>query len=300
MPRFAANLSLMYGEHPFADRFAAAAADGFAGVECQFPYAWPATELARRRADAGVEMVLINMPAGDAAAGERGLGCLPGRQDAFRRAFADQALPYAQALGCPRIHVMAGVAPPGIDRGALRDVFLGNLQWAAALAASASVQVLVEPLNPRDVPGYLLHRQADAHQLVAQVGAANVAVQMDLYHCQIVEGDVSCKLSHYLDATQRPVRVGHLQMASVPARHEPDEGELAYRHLFDLIDSLGWPGWIGAEYRPRAGTREGLGWFAPYRTHPRPPGALTDRRPREVLALTAREALAKGQEKGSP
>jgi hydroxypyruvate isomerase len=264
MPRFAANLSWMYAELPFEERFAAAAADGFAGVECQFPYAWPAAELAARRADAGVEQVLINMPAGDAAAGERGLGCLPGRQDDFRRALAEQALPYAQALGCRRVHVMAGVGPPAAERAALLDVFAANLQWAAAQALSAGMQVLIEPINARDVPGYFLNRQDQAHELAALVGAPNLAVQMDLYHCQIVEGDLSTKLRHYLDPA-RATRVGHLQIAGVPARHEPDEGEVRYSYLFDLIDRLGWTGWVGAEYRPRGATRQGLGWFAPYR-----------------------------------
>ena len=264
MPRFAANLSLLYSEHPFPDRFAAAAADGFAGVECQFPYAWPAAELAARRADAGVAQVLINAPPGDTAAGERGLACLPGRQADFRRGFAEQALPYAQALHCPRVHVMAGIPAPGVDRAASFEVMLDNLQWACAQAASAGVQLLIEPINPRDVPGYFVNRQDEAHQIVASVNAPNLAVQMDLYHCQIVEGDVSARLCRYLDPSH-PTRVGHLQVAGVPARHEPDEGELYYPYLFALLDRLQWPGWVGAEYRPRAATRDGLGWFMPYR-----------------------------------
>ena len=262
MPRFAANLSTMYGENPFPERFAAAAADGFEAVECQFPYAWSAAELAARLADAGLQQVLLNAPPGDMAAGERGLACLPGRQADFRRGFLEQALPYAQALGCPRVHVMAGLMPPGSERAALQDGLVENLAWAAAQAGD--VQLLVEPINGRDMPGYFLNRQDHAHEIVALVGAPNLAVQMDLYHCQIVEGDIATKLRRYLNPAH-PTPVGHLQVAGVPDRHEPDDGELAYPYLFALLDELGWRGWVGAEYRPRAGTRQGLGWFAPWR-----------------------------------
>ncbi len=268
MPRFAANLSTMYGQWPMPERFAAAAADGFEAVECQFPYAWPAAELAARLADAGLTQVLINAPPGDLAGGERGLAAMPGREAEFRRGFAEQALPYALALGCPRIHVMAGVVRGGADPGAMRACFIANLAWAAALARDAGLTLLIEPLNPRDTPGYLLQRQDDAHALVAEVGAPNLAVQMDLYHCQIVEGDLSTRLRLVLDPA-RTTRVGHLQFAGVPGRHEPDVGELNYPWLFALIDELGWDGWVGAEYRPRAGTREGLGWFERWRPGPR-------------------------------
>ena len=264
MPKFAANLSLMYTELPFPARFAAAAADGFGAVECQFPYAWPAAELAARRADAGLAQVLINAPPGDFAAGERGLACLPGREAEFRRAFAASALPYATAMQCPRVHVMAGLVPPGSDRARLPATFVDNLGWAAREAAAAGVQVLIEPINPRDVPGYFLNRQDHGHEILDLVGAPNLAVQMDLYHCQIVEGDVAMKLRHWL-APERRARVGHVQIAGVPERHEPDDGELCYPYLFALLDELGWNGWVGAEYRPRAGTSAGLGWFAPYR-----------------------------------
>jgi hydroxypyruvate isomerase len=254
----------MYGEHPFPERFGAAAADGFLGVECQFPYAWPAAELAVRLREHDLTQVLINAPPGDMAAGERGLSCLPGREADFRRGFVEQALPYAQALGCPRVHVMAGVVPQGGDRAALQATYVENLAWAARQAASAGVQVLIEPLNTRDMPGYFLNRQDHAHEIATLVGAPNLAVQMDLYHCQIVEGDIAAKLRRYLDPAH-PTPVGHLQVASVPDRHEPDEGELAYPWLFELIDQLDWRGWVGAEYRPRAATRDGLAWFQPWR-----------------------------------
>lgn len=257
MPRFAANLSLMYTEWAFPARFEAAAADGFAGVECQFPYATPAPVLAQALADAGLQQVLINAPPGERD--ERGLAALPGRQADFRRAFLEQALPYAQALACPRIHVMAGLIPAGLERAALQPTFTENLAWAAEQAAPLGITLLIEPLNGRDVPGYFLNRQDHAHEIVATVGAPNLAVQMDLYHVQIVEGDLSAKLRRYLDPAH-PTRVGHLQVASVPDRHEPEAGELDFGHLFTLIDTLGWDGWVGAEYQPRAATRDGLGW----------------------------------------
>jgi hydroxypyruvate isomerase len=261
MPRFAANLSMMYTEHDFLDRFGAAARDGFRAVEYLFPYAFEPVELAQRLADHGLAQVLFNAPPGDFDAGERGLACLPGREEAFRRAFVEQALPYAAALRCPRVHVMAGLIPPGRDAASLRETYVDNLAWAARQAASAGVDVLIEPINTRDIPRYFLNRQDHAHEIVAEVGASNLKVQMDLYHCQIVEGDVAMKLRRYLPTG----RVAHLQIAGVPDRHEPDLGELNGPYLFAVLDELGWAGHVGCEYRPRAGTSAGLGWFAPYR-----------------------------------
>jgi hydroxypyruvate isomerase len=254
MPHFSANLSMLYPEHPFRDRIAAAAADGFQAVECQFPYEHDASALRARLTDHGVEMVLINAPPGDGSAGERGLAVLPGGDERFQRSI-DSALAWAQALRCPRIHVMAGVVPAGADRAALRATYVRRLAWAAA--QSQGITWLIEPINPRDMPGYFLHRQDDAHAIVMDVGAANLKVQMDLYHCQIVEGDLIRKLEHHLPTG----RVGHLQIAGVPDRQEPDRGELNCAALFDTIDRLGYAGWVGAEYRPRGSTREGLGWL---------------------------------------
>ena len=262
MPRFAANLSMMYTEHPFTDRFAAAAADGFRGVEYLFPYAVPRTELAQRLADTGLEQVLFNAPPGNFEAGERGLACLSERQPEFRRGLLEQAIPYALALKCPRIHVMAGLMPAGVERASLRAVYMDNLAWAAREASFAGLDVLIEPINTRDIPGYLLNRQDEAHAIVSEIGAVNLKVQMDLYHCQIVEGDVAMKLRQYLPTG----RVGHLQIAGVPNRHEPDMGELHHPYLFSVLDELGWNGFIGCEYRPRAGTSAGLGWMTPYKT----------------------------------
>ena len=265
MPRFAANLSMLYNEHAFLDRFAAASADGFQAVEYLFPYAFEARELGMRLADHGLQQVLFNAPPGDWDAGERGIACLPGREAEFRSGFA-QALAYAEALDCPRVHVMAGLAPQGAERAALQATYEANLAWAAELAAGAGREVLIEPINTRDIPGFFLNRQDEAHRTVQAIGAPNLKVQFDLYHCQIVEGDVAMKLRQYLPSG----RVGHLQIAGVPERHEPDVGEVNYPYLFKLIDELsangGWSGWVGCEYRPARGaqpgaTSAGLGWF---------------------------------------
>ncbi len=256
MPRFAANLSMMYTEHEFLDRFAAAASDGFKGVEFLFPYAYPPQELARRLADNGLQQALFNAPPGDWDAGERGMAALPGRESEFRQSIA-KALDYAEALNCPRIHVMAGMVPAGADHAAMRATYAANLRWACEQALSAGRAVLIEPINARDMPGYFLSRQDDAHAVLAEVGAENLKVQMDLYHCQIVEGDLAMKIKHYLPTG----RVGHLQIAGVPDRHEPDDGEVNFNYLFGVIDATGYDGWIGCEYRPAAGTSAGLGWL---------------------------------------
>lgn len=264
MPRFAANLSMLYPEHEFLDRFGAAAADGFQAVEYLFPYAHEPKQLAARLADHGLQQVLFNAPPGDWEHGERGTASLPGREGEFRRAI-DQALTYAQALQCPRVHVMAGIAPAGVDRAELLATYQANLAWAAKQAATAGVSVLIEPINTRDIPGFVLNRQDEAHRIVQAVGAPNLKVQMDLYHCQIVEGDVAMKIRQHLPSG----RVGHMQIAGVPERHEPDIGEMNYAYLFGVIDEVskacGWDGWVGCEYRPRRGavalgTTAGLGW----------------------------------------
>ena len=260
MPRFAANLSMLYTELDFLDRFAAAAADGFEGVEFLFPYAFAAEQLAERLKQHGLSQVLFNAPPGDWDAGERGIACLPGREDEFRDGI-ERAVSYAQALACPRIHVMAGLVPPSLDRAEARQIYVQNVRHAAQRACEHGIAIMLEPINGRDMPGYFLSRQDDAHALVAEIGEPNVQVQMDLYHCQIVEGDLAKKLEAYLPTG----RVGHLQIAGVPERHEPDLGEVNYRYLFERIDALGYTGVIGAEYRPRAGTSAGLAWFQPWK-----------------------------------
>lgn len=258
MLRFAANLSTMYGEFDFLKRFAAAARDGFAGVEVLFPYEYAAKELAAQLQDHNLQQVLINAPPGNWAAGERGMACVPGNEVAFR-ASMETALGYAQALGCPRVHVMAGIEPAGEERAAVRARLVENLANAADLAAAAGINLLIEPINRRDMPGYFLNRQEEAHAIVEEIGSPMLHVQMDLYHCQVVEGDVSSKLQKYLGPGQH--RVGHIQIASVPERNEPGSGELDYDYVLALIDELGYDGWIGCEYRPKAGTSEGLGWL---------------------------------------
>ena len=275
MPKFAANLSMLYNELPFLDRFEAAARDGFLGVECLFPYAWSAQEMAARLQGNGLRQVLLNAPPGgtDAASSVaawdsalRGTACVRGREAEFRQG-VEMALAYAETLDCPRIHLMAGLVPTGVERDAVRATYVANLRWAAAQAAQAGRGVLIEPINARDMPRYFLNRQDHAHEIVAEVGAPNLQVQMDLYHCQIVEGDVATKLRQYLPTG----RVGHIQIAGVPERHEPDSGELNDRYLLGVLDTVaaqcGWDGWVGCEYRPRrgavpGGTSDGLGWMA--------------------------------------
>jgi len=259
MPRFAANLSMMYTEHGFLDRFAAAARDGFTAVEFLFPYEFPAATIAGLLRQNALVQVLFNAPPGDFAAGERGCAALPGREEEFHAGFL-RALEYARVLNCPRVHAMAGIVPPGADRARLRDTYVANLAWAAEQAQPEGVQVLIEPIAARNMPGYFLNFQAEAHAIAAETGKSNLKVQMDLFHCQVAEGDLAMKIRKYL-ADRSQTRIGHFQIASVPERHEPGSGEVNYDYLFDLIDSLGFEGWMGCEYTPRAGTAEGLGWL---------------------------------------
>ncbi len=275
MPKFAANLSMMYPELPFLDRFDAAARDGFSAVEYLFPYAFSKDELATRLKANGLQQVLFNAPPGgtDAAsiarawdqASDRGTAAIPGREAEFR-AGVMLALDYAEALNCPRIHLMAGLIPPGRERQDMQPTYVANLRWAADEAARHGRDVLIEPINTRDIPRFFLNRQDQAHDIVAAVGAPNLKVQMDLYHCQVVEGDVAMKIRKYLPTGA----VGHFQIAGVPERHEPDIGELNYPYLFGVIDEVaqacGWDGWIGCEYKPKkgglpGGTSAGLGWL---------------------------------------
>jgi hydroxypyruvate isomerase len=261
MLQFAANLSMLYPELDFLDRFNAAADDGFQAVEYLFPYDFKAQDIAHRLQSLGLVQVLFNAPPGDWAVGERGLACLPDREDEFRQSI-DRALEYATALQCPRIHVMAGLQPQGQSRAELMALYTRRMAWAAERASHVGVDVLMEPINIRDIPGFFLNRQDEAHAVVAAVGAGNLKVQMDLYHCQIVEGDVATKIRHYLPTGN----VGHIQIAGVPARNEPDLGELNYTYLFQVLEELGYAGWIGCEYRPLKGavangTSSGLQWF---------------------------------------
>jgi len=264
MPRFAANLSMLYPDLDFLDRFAAAARDGFRAVEFLFPYDYAPEDLAKRLTEHGLQQVLFNAPPGDWHADERGTACLPGREDEFR-AGIDQAIDYARTLACPRIHVMAGRAPSDLALDAARATYVANLRVAAQLAAPHGMDILIEAINERDMPGYFLNRQHQSHALLAEISEPNVKAQMDLYHCQVSEGDLATKIQRYVPTG----KVGHIQIAGVPERHEPDVGEVNYPYLFKLLDSLGYDGWIGCEYRPAGGaarhaTSDGLGWLRPW------------------------------------
>lgn len=259
MPKFAANLTLMYNEYAFLDRFAAAAADGFRGVEYLFPYEYAAADIQSRLAANGLTQVLFNAPPGNWEGGDRGLAALPEREEEFRRSI-DSALDYARVLGNRRLHVMAGVITREHDRARCRASYVKNLAYAAKQALSLDITLLIEPINTRDMPGYFLNRQDEAHAIREEVAAPNLKVQFDVYHCQIVEGDLVNNMRFYLDD------IGHMQIASVPGRNEPDTGEINYPYLFALTDELGYEGWVGCEYRPRAGTSEGLTWLKPWRT----------------------------------
>jgi 2-dehydrotetronate isomerase len=264
MPRFAANLTMMYQEHSFMDRFAAAARDGFNFVEYLFPYEHDAHELAALLKQHGLRQVLFNAPPGDWKAGERGIAALPGREDEFRDGFL-RALEYAHALGCKQIHAMAGLASAAADRAQMHAVYTANLAWAAEKARAAHVDLLIEPIAQRNIPGFFLNRQDEAHAIAAEIGSPNLKILMDLFHCQVEEGDLAMKIRKYL-ADPKQTRVGHFQVAGVPERHEPDTGEVNFSYLFNLIDELGYEGYVGCEYIPAKITPEGLGWLEEWKT----------------------------------
>jgi hydroxypyruvate isomerase len=255
MPRFAANLSLLFTELPLAARFGAAARAGFDAVELQFPYALSPPELAASLNASGLNLVLFNAPAVDyETRGERGLAALPGRERDFQQSLL-KALDYASVSGCPRLHVMSGL----VQQGANRSTLIENLRWACPLAEAAGVKLLLEPINGRDFPGYLLQRTMEATAVIGQVGGDNLRLQFDLYHRQIMEGDLLAALGEYLPLIE------HVQIAQPPDRGEPDMGEIHYRTVLEALDRLGYRGWVGCEYRPRGGTVEGLGWMDAYR-----------------------------------
>jgi 2-dehydrotetronate isomerase len=249
MPRFAANLNFLFTELPLLDRFDAAAKAGFTAVESTNLYDATAEDIAARLKANGLTLALFNMPAGNAAAGERGLAALAGREGDFRAAF-ETALRYADVTGGRRIHLTAGV----VHQGARRTTYVANLRRAAQSAAAAGLEVLIEPINRRDIPGYFLNRTGEARAIIHEVGAPNLRLQFDLYHRQIEEGDVATAIAEFAPLA------GHYQIASPPDRGEPDAGEMNYRYLFSCIDSTGFDGWIGCEYRPRNGTVQGLKW----------------------------------------
>ena len=259
MPKFAANLAMMFNEHDYPYRFAAAAAAGFRGVESLYPYAESIENTQDWLLDNALELVLINTPAGDWTKGERGLTCLPGRQGEYRDSIAE-AIEYAVALGCSNIHSVAGLAPAlGPERTPYEDTFRENLSWALEQMAPSNLNLMIEPINgKRDVPGMFLQTTTQARGIIAELGKPNLRLQFDVYHVQIMEGDLTHRFEDCLPD------IGHVQIANPPDRREPDEGEINYPYLFKAIDASGYDGWIGCEYVPRADTRSGLGWGSAY------------------------------------
>ncbi|MEP6657160.1 MAG: 2-oxo-tetronate isomerase [Betaproteobacteria bacterium] len=257
MPKFAANLTMLYNEVDFLDRFAAASRSGFKGVEYLFPYAYPKEQLAELLHRHGLKQVLHNLPAGDWSKGERGIACLPDRVGEFEDSVG-AAIDYAQALGCTQINCLAGIAPPDAAASVLHETLVANLGFAAAKLEGAGIRLLIEPINTRDIPGFYLSHTQQAVDIIDAVGSDNLWVQYDIYHMQIMEGDLAPTLQRHLG------RIAHIQLADNPGRNEPGTGEINYPFLFGFIDRLGYDGWIGCEYKPRANTVEGLGWIKPF------------------------------------
>ncbi len=245
---------MMFNEVPFMARFEAARAAGFEAVEILFPYAHTTTELVQVLHDTGLRVVLHNLPPGDEGKGERGMACHPGREAEFR-ASVQKGLEYAQALGCPQVHCMAGLLPPGVTHAQAQACLLENLRYAAAQAKAAGIRLLLEPINRYDIPGYFLNNIPQALEIMDAVGSDNLYLQFDIYHAQRTQGELAASIAQHLP------RIAHMQLADSPGRHEPGTGEINYAFLLRYIDALGYQGWIGCEYRPAGTTTEGLGWL---------------------------------------
>ena len=259
MPKLAANLTMLFAERPFLDRFEAAARAGFKAVEFLFPYDHPAEAVAERLKAAKLDLALFNLPPGDWTKGERGLAAMPGREKDFDAAL-ERAFHYAQVLGCRTLHAMPGLVAPGPQSDA---TYIANLKRATAAARTRGITIVIEPINHRDIPGFYLNTVGQAAAAIEAVGADNLRIQFDFYHCQITEGDLAERFKKHF------AQVGHIQIAGVPGRHEPDVGEINYPYLFELIDSLGYTGHVGCEYKPANGTLAGLGWARPYGVVPK-------------------------------
>ena len=255
MPKFAANLTMLFSELPFLDRFAAAKASGFAGVEYLFPYEFEKAELREQLQRHGLTQVLHNLPAGNWAAGERGIAIMPDRVEEFRDGVA-RAIDYARALECRQLNCLVGIAPDDCDAFELNEVLVGNLRFAAEALARERIRLLIEPINTIDIPGFFLSRTEQAAQIIGEVGSSNLFIQYDIYHMQVMEGDIARSLNRHL------ARIAHVQLADNPGRNEPGTGEINYPFLFRHLDSLGYGGWVGCEYKPRTTTVDGLGWYA--------------------------------------
>lgn len=254
MPRFAANLSMMFCELPFLERFAVAADAGFDSVEFQSPYEFPAEGIAEQLGKHSLQCAMFNLPSGNWSGGERGITCIPGREEEFRAAVAS-GIAYATRLKTSRMHAVAGIAPACFSPADVHRTYIANLRYASAECARHGITLLIEAINIRDIPGFFLNTQDQAYRVIQEAGAANLKMQMDLYHMQIMEGDLETKLRKYA------AHCGHVQIAGVPGRHEPDTGEVNYPHLFKVLDEIGYDGWVGCEYRPAGKTVDGLGWF---------------------------------------
>ena len=257
MPRFAANLTMLFNEVDFLDRFEAAAKAGFKGVEYLFPYDFDAAELKARLDQFGLTQVLHNLPAGDWGAGERGIACHPDRVEEFK-AGVDKAIEYATALGCKQVNCLAGIAPEGVDAATQRKTFVENLSFAADKLKAAGITLLIEAINTRDIPGFYLNGTQQALDIIAETGSDNIKVQYDIYHMQIMEGDLAPTMQKHLG------QIDHIQLADNPGRNEPGTGEINYPFLFAFLDKIGYQGWIGCEYKPATTTVEGLGWADAY------------------------------------
>ena len=255
MPRFAANLTLLFTELPFEDRFAAAREAGFRGVEYLFPYPWPAESLRNLLDEHGLTQVLFNLPAGDWGGGERGIACLPERTDEFRKGVKD-AIHYAGTLGCGQVNCLAGLRPPALAFDTAWQTLSDNVRWAAERCGEAGIDLLVEAINSRvDMPGFMLDRSGRAMELIEAVGAANLKLQYDIYHMQIMEGDLIRTMERLLP------HIGHIQFADNPGRHEPGTGEIAFPRLFQALDDMGYAGWVSAEYHPLENTTASFAWL---------------------------------------
>jgi len=254
MPRFAANLTMLFNEVPFLDRFEKAAAAGFTGVEYLFPYDFTPEELVAKLKANNLTQVLHNLPAGNWGAGERGIAIFPDRVEEFR-AGVDKAITYATALGCPQVNILAGIVPTGVDKTELHRTFVENLKFAAPKIKEAGLKLLIEPINTRDIPGFFLNYTKQAKEIITEVGSDNLFIQYDIYHMQIMEGDLARTIEANLS------QIAHVQLADNPGRNEPGTGEINYEFLFKHLDAIGYTGWVGCEYKPKGETAAGLGWL---------------------------------------